>query len=735
MKKSFTFIVLAALLLTTASNLSAQNRCMLKNSKGSQEFVTSYKNVKVLEQNDQCYSAVAYPEIKPQVKGNAQTHTLNVYPPTENEWDFIFISDGVDIIEFFFEGMGDYLSLDLEEGTYYIETSGYIETDENYFRCYWTFDVDLNEDTDVYVDFNECIYDLTINAVDENGNPFEGEYVDINYTIDLFWLEGLLDDEYNYWTFEYTNAVPRVRFNDVNEHSIIRLNVNVEPGNNKSYMIECQTRGMHESQVYTVVAEDMEVVQETFTVKSDAEICYYHTDYKNIISENGAWSTYNFWSINLVFDPKKPYTLVTNSKIGDPNNFETGSKTIFFPTIYEWRDLYGSTDYLDYISTTLYIDAEGNVVREAMPLFREDINPKPASWPVYFPETPAKTVMPSGKMTTFGERTPLATYYPRAFNADNTPLNQNFFSGGFYFSGEQSCERTSDYDSFIQIYVDGQEAYNDSIWKFNKYWVNNQPTTPGDVVVEVNNTHLNANEVSKFNKTRVEFSLRNDDAMPPTMTFLRVLDGNGDEAIWHDQLSTSTLVFGCADFGYHFNESTNSYDQLEYNANPDVELLFSLDGETWEPLAFTEDEGLFHIDYGNVFIADLGQLESRALDQWVSLKFTITDAAGNTQIQTLDNVFYAGQMISVHELTTENLLHQVYPNPFTNEVRITTAQAVNGTANIQVYNVLGEQVYNKTENCADTKELTIDGSALKPGIYFYRINTKNDMMQGKIVKD
>ena len=731
MKKSFTFVVLAALVMTTASNLTAQNRCVLKNSKGSQEFSTSSKNLKVLEQDGQMCHVVAYPDVKPQTKGNAPTYTLNVYPPLEDELNVIWVSDGLDMVGIFFEGMGDYLSLDLEEGTYYIESSGR----RGDFACYWTFDIELNDDTDVYVDFSECVYDLTINAVDENGNPFEGEYVDINYTVDLFWLGGLLDDEFNYYTFEYTNEVPIVRFNDVNEHSIIHLNVNVEPGDNKSYMIECQTRGMHESQVYTVVAEDMEVIQETFTVKSDADVCYYHTDYKNIISENGGWSTYNFWSINLVFDPNKPYTLVTNSKIGDPTNFEPGSKTIFFPTVYEWFYLYGPTDYDDYISTTLYIDAEGNVVREAKPLFREGVHPNPACWPIYIPETPAKTVMPSSKMTFFGERTPLATYYPKAFNANNTPMNQNFFSGGFFFSGEQSCERTCDYDSFIQIYVDGQEAYNDSICKFNKYWVNIQPITPGDVIVEVNNNHLTANDVSKANKTHVEFSLNNDDAMPPTMTFLRVLDGNGDEAIWHDNLSHSTLVFGCADYSYHYNENYGSYDYLVYNDKPEVEVLYSIDGDIWNPLVFEENESLFHIDYGNVFVVDLGKLESPALDKWVSLKFTLTDAAGNTQTQILENVFYTGQMISVNEHTTENMLHQVYPNPFTGEVKITAIQNLNGVANITVYNVLGEQIYSKTENCTETKEFTIDGSAWKPGIYFYSISTEGGLLQGKIVKE
>jgi hypothetical protein len=68
-------------------------------------------------------------------------------------------------------------------------------------------------------------------------------------------------------------------------------------------------------------------------------------------------------------------------------------------------------------------------------------------------------------------------------------------------------------------------------------------------------------------------------------------------------------------------------------------------------------------------------------------------------------------------------------------VKITAIQNLNGVANITVYNVLGEQIYSKTENCTETKEFTIDGSAWKPGIYFYSISTEGGLLQGRIVKE
>jgi hypothetical protein len=243
------------------------------------------------------------------------------------------------------------------------------------------------------------------------------------------------------------------------------------------------------------------------------------------------------------------------------------------------------------------------------------------------------------------------------------------------------------------------------------------------------------NGMSKNNQTRVKFNLDRDDAIPPTMTFLRVLNGDGDEAIWHSYLPQSTLVFGCADFSHYFSYDFYDYIKLVYEGKPNVDVLYSVGDGEWHPLEIAENEELFHENYGNVFVADLSQLESRALNKWVSLKFMLEDAAGNSQEQTLENVFYSGHTISVDEYAAERLEHEVIPNPFTDEVRIKSAQPLDGVARVQLYDVLVRMAYDATENGHAVNEFIIDGSALKPGIYFYSISTENSLMQGRIVKE
>ena len=178
---------------------------------------------------------------------------------------------------------------------------------------------------------------------------------------------------------------------------------------------------------------------------------------------------------------------------------------------------------------------------------------------------------------------------------------------------------------------------------------------------------------------------------------------------------------------------TRWYDKMLYKAKPSVEVSYAIEGGEWMPLQYTENEELFHVNYGNVFTIDLSQLNANVANHWIDLKFVLTDEAGNSQTQELSNVFYAGHMTSVSE--AQGLTHSVYPNPFSSEVRINATEAVNGNANISVYNILGEQVISKAMQCNGTTEFVIDGSSLNAGIYFYSIATENGTMQGRIVKE
>jgi len=733
MKKIYLCFI-ATLIVFIATSANGQNRCVLKSDNGTERVITSSYQMRVFQQNDQ-EAIIHYSKgVKPQVKGVKATHILNVYPPTDYNWTSIMLSDGENLLAEMYYFEGDHLTVELEEGTYYVACDS---PDYIWLRD----DIEFNADMDIQVDFGECVNVLSLDLQDENGHPLdEVAFVTSDYYTYLLWLDGVLLFErpmINMTPNYYHNIT--WNFNSFDERSSIINMLWLEDGNQKTYYLWTpQQNGLDQSVTLTVNADELKVIQERFYINnSQWEASYYQLNDRFYDKNGGFIGDEGGWSRHQIFNPELPYTIVTNVKDADPTDTQTYFRRVQLrPRIYEGYYHDGSgPEYDDAIVTSFSLDVDGNLVREASTFYSWPIDPP--SFPEFFPNTPASVVGPTDKMAYYGERTPIAVYHPNAFNANTSPLNATRFYGSFYYTGEHSCERLADYDANIQVQIDWQMAYNDHIYNFNDG--NNSFTIdPGVVMVDAHNDHLIANGLPKINHTNVQFDLNKDDAIPPTMTFLRVLDENGDESIYLGDLSQSTIVFGCADFGYHYQETEwgGSYDHMTYNDKPEVTVKFSMDAINagdWIPLEVTEDPSLFHENYGNVFVADLSQIADYDVEDWVTVQFRLTDAAGNRQVQNLSFLFYAGKETGVQE--HNNLSHSVYPNPFANEVKIIANQAVNGTANIQVYNVLGEQVYSKTENCADTKELTIDGSALKPGIYFYRINTENGLLQGKIVKD
>lgn len=739
MKKIYLFCIMMASMLLGVECVVAQQQVVLQNGRGSKNLITSTKDIRVYQHNDQEAFVHYISEVKPQILEGKATYTLNVYPPVDCSWNSIYLSDGVNLIAEFRNYQGDYLSIEVEEGNYYVLCDGRVPAED--YNCFWLRDnISVTEDTDVHVDFSDCVNHFHLDLVDENGGRFDSEfYPDVCYRVNMIWLDQVYVVGYNndgYWFFDDFSFL---RFNDFGENSSVLFDVSIITNDQKSYYIRFPRHyGMSGCPTLTVGADELNIATERYYLPNEEQTSYYSLGALNHFPDGGMLSlSYTLARDFQVFDSEMPYKIISNTFNEEGFNpssfFRTQLRSILLDS-YDW-DNYNSPMYENLIASTFSFDADGNVVRDASPFFQNAV--AVPTCPNYYPATPAAVVSPSNQTAYFGERTPLAVYHPAAFNASNTPLNQTQFYGSFYYTGEHSCERTSDYDATIQVYLDEQVVYSDSVYKFNDNGNHFEPE-PCQVIVDAHNMHLFANERPKINHTQVIFDLNQEDAMPPTMTFLRVLNEYGDESLYLDNLSQSTLVFGCADFDYHFKETEwgGYYDHMVYKGKPQVQVRCSINGINngdWIPLEVTEDPSLFHENYGNVFVVDLSQLENRDLDEWVTVNFTLLDDAENMQTQNLSFLFYAGKMTQVQEQS--QLTHSAYPSPFTNEARITTTQPINGTANIVVYNILGEQVYNQSVNCNNTKEFTIDGSNLKTGIYFYRINTKNGMMQGKILKD
>ncbi|HDO06218.1 MAG TPA: T9SS type A sorting domain-containing protein, partial [Bacteroidetes bacterium] len=79
--------------------------------------------------------------------------------------------------------------------------------------------------------------------------------------------------------------------------------------------------------------------------------------------------------------------------------------------------------------------------------------------------------------------------------------------------------------------------------------------------------------------------------------------------------------------------------------------------------------------------------------------------------------------IGDNQAEIDQLLLQNYPNPFSTQTRIPFRLDKKSNVRLVIYNSLGQKIAEPVSGTlnAGNHKVTFDGSALHPGIYFYRL--------------
>ena len=81
-------------------------------------------------------------------------------------------------------------------------------------------------------------------------------------------------------------------------------------------------------------------------------------------------------------------------------------------------------------------------------------------------------------------------------------------------------------------------------------------------------------------------------------------------------------------------------------------------------------------------------------------------------------------------------LNENYPNPFNPATKISFILPATGTATLSVYNILGQKVATLVDGVVRGKEVqtvSFDGSALASGVYYYRLQSGQNVETKKMV--
>ena len=728
MKNIYKHVMLALLLVLGTANLFAQKRVSMGDGKNAAAtlLVPDNANTKVINEHQALVSFGAEPK---NVRHEGRvTHNFRINI-TDGDWQEIHVASGDDYLFDMMVWEGDGFDEMVEEGYYDIFIVGYQEN----AVCILTYDeFPVFQDIEFNASFNDCTFSLNIDGKDQNGNSLEDlEYVGNDYLINFEWRNHLKSAASTLIFYPYYfQEMPDIRFSGCDERSGVMVLANLQTADHVVYNITFPYQyGITGNVVLSNEFEKLTGHTERYYA-GDSETSYFHNDYMTFFDENRLIGLLA-WNGNITADACQPIMLYSDTRTDDPTDFSNGAITIDLPSFFENHHSM-TYPYENKIAPFgFYHNSEGKLVREPFGKTRDDFNYSTPSYQDWLPITPTTVYSEPNEPLYFGERTPMIYNQPYIVKPEQSQSGNYGIQVHAFPIGENGCIRYGDLDASFVLLLDGEEAFNDTLINWPS-WDELQVENPCWVDYEIQCNHLTVDGVEKSNFTFMECDLSSDDVTPPTMTFLQVKDADNRENVELTDLSQSTICFAAGDFSPHFNDE-GAVDYMQYDGRPGLGVSYSYGNGDFTDLEVKEESSLFHENYGNVFTVDLAQIPADVNNTWVDVQFIFIDDAGNVQQQILSNLFYVGELTNVSEsiATTST----VYPNPFQTSFTVNAVNPVSGKAVVNVYNVLGENVYTKAMNCSETNEFVIDGSSFNAGIYFYSIATENGTLQGRIVKE
>lgn len=737
--RKFMFLLLGTAMLIGIGMNAQNNACTFEYDDGNFKTVTVSDNYQIKKIND--HSSVRYKEIKNQPSKTRANHALTIH--VKGEWGIGAIGDGGDYFDFLLSSgeMEQTMELTVPEGVYYIMFEGfsYDEAADEYKVSYLNLDqIEVNKSTTLEADFSTCTNKVVVNAVDQNGKPVpELEFANLDMDSEVLMNSIGMSFNFGFMCFDEGWANLAYYFNDISASNsftaslkfLTREGDDYYAGENY-YIAFTEDNGITESKVLSNTPEDLVNHKQFFNIKEDPFDSYSFLGILNVYydDERDGWSYSSGFNAMCLHDREKPYSLYTNVKYNE--NPQNGESSVFLlPQIYETVDLYAfNQDYSALVaSAPIGINSEGRVFKDCFGKFNYFNINETENQIRLLPKNPLAKFYESGEIISNGFRTPHLYYMPFCYNSSNSPTGTTILSGSCLYLGENNEQREGDLDVLINVKVNDGEIFNDSLYKFNMTAFEGNP---GIVNMTLTNDKIVAYGRTMFNNTQIELDLAREDAMPPSLTVLRVVNENDEIVVHVTNPKESKLEIAAGDYAY--DETTWN---MKYVGKPGIEVRCIVgDSDSFLSLEAVEDPSRFHTAYGNVFEVSLAPLdEIEMTEEWILVEVTLSDGTGNKITQILDPLFLCSTGVGIPTLE-QSAKHTVFPNPFTGEITISLEKPLQGEIYFEVYDMLGRVIHQQRINCDQTTTFHWDGSRVKSGVYFYGIYNDGAAVKGKMVK-
>ncbi len=204
----------------------------------------------------------------------------------------------------------------------------------------------------------------------------------------------------------------------------------------------------------------------------------------------------------------------------------------------------------------------------------------------------------------------------------------------------------------LEVYADGElicSSYSDT------YYMDWMPYLDSKMKVDIVDNNILVDGIRGKNHTEVVYDQSKEDFMAPTMTQLQIRNA---EDVVTDHLSSQEdgfIEFFAADFSWvqgsriWCNLFTEYYDYLEAHPIHEVKVEYApFEQDDFEELTVREIPELFFMPgYGYCFRAYPDTIDKGSANGWYDLRFTLTDAAGNYQTQTISPAFHLDTLSGV----------------------------------------------------------------------------------------
>lgn len=584
--------------------------------------------------------------------------------------------------------------------------------------------VDVLESSTVELNVAEANNYISINTYDENGNPLEPGVYDENtdsYSLMLFDRTLVFtpaNEKISYYGYVYDTPFtgdPLWNFyiNDVSDrYSIIQSVISTGHEGGKNYF----------SKFYTITGID-----ESFTMQNNPENFVFHEEkiqpsplgmssgnlhpaFYTITTYNGnfmvAWSVYN---TAAPFNPEEGVRYYINNAFD-----ENAGDLLVFPAI---------VDYVDDIGENYPIVGNAIVSGENNEVFYGSgatfFSWRFLGYQYYYTEN-GLTVSPFHPRFSF-----TASENPDIIQGDNAPISVMVLTGNYLsaqYKGRYGEVRDSDFfNTNIEIKQNGT-TISSGIFT-DDYFIPFEGVI--DIILTDNNIEVDG--LTGKNIVQATVDQNQEDMTAPTLQMLQFRDNSGVVTDRFSAAADGTVRLAAGDFRLNLDDF-----YYEYNPGNTVEFYYSpYNQNNWAEIELTEYPEYFQMPaFGDYYEASLASVVVPQDNTWFDVKIICTDAAGNKQEQVISPAFKVEQSnMGTNEVNPSGLA--VYPNPFTNEIKIKLPEYIKGNYDFKVSDITGKTIYRKNQN---ERSFVWNGSSLPKGVYILSIESNGKTIAKKVVK-